>query len=1284
MAAMRTAGHWTALALLVAIAGGCGWFGGGEKPAANERVWTAPPPVSGPLSGLARAGAIYDIYSVTPNQGPLPGGNKATLRGIFPPTQTIMAMYGAASTYQVYFGNNFAQLDGAIVPPFTSNEIHVIVPPGDAPGFVDVILRDINSNLDAATLYDGYEYIDNFAITDVVPDVGPLSGGQHVTVFGRFPILAPIATAAQAYAAYRVYFDGIQAPYDTSVTPIITSTRMYVITPPGNAPGLVNVAVATTVYTNQQPEFRVLVDGYEYIGGLELTNVDPNIGHIFGREPVTLTGTFPVTQAFSDMLDNADAGNYYTVLFGTRVAPFDVSMPTPVITPTEMHVLSPPNPDIGFVDVSVIAKDNPTISSTLDRAYRYYAMLITDIYPDRGPLPGGNGVRISGLFPVFDTINNVYTAEQYYTVFFGTQQASFSNIEPPVIQPATNIDVMNATFDAGSMYVIAPPGLALGPVDVTVVDDLGIDLPAVAPDGYTYLGETSLGQWVEAQIQPNPVGKLPAGDLLVRVEVTGDITANERVFIVPHGADPNAANFDGLIGLDNTAVGVAGDNTFWEGTNPDEIPRVLDGNLVDGHAALIIVTADDTRIGASSDLTDGGNIAGNAVSDRHFIIDTVPPRMRVGSGLIGDNFLISRFDAVANWRTLPGVVDQGAYPTVNHPYPLPPSNLPIGRFDFVSDASTITRPATEDSRAQLFFNTASLSNDAVPAQADLRFQATVTFEDVDIYTALNRTPTAADANFFTGSRIRPVAGFPVSPVGPGAGLDRDPALVDGDNVLIRWDFEPTVTRTPNITDIGVTYSSGGTPAADTAIPGELAGTTDGRLGPFPTVLTGDFDIGNQTDINTGVQFDDIPPEGAKMQVVFRAVDRAGDYFPRGDTTLQRVKLFTQNDFDPDQGFAPNRQPIVGPLNLWWLLTTSTRLTSSVPPGGDARNPSFEWEITNTPNPRAVPFANPVNSVQRLYNFAIFRNVVTDVNGDGQIDARDVTETREELYDGPYEMLTGWFGWDTPTSLAPARVQTLIANSLPANDFVDEGVWFLIVVVSSDEAGNVEIWPTSQLDISTAPITGDVDSPSRIERVIDTKAEERNWVRWYVPPVGQVVDTQVTPLFWHDSLVQGTTGQPDANEANFGDAEVIPLPPVKDFPPQPGTILQDVAARFRIRTFTESGQEPSVSWSLEEDGNPVFTDEVIPNIAMLGNDAILTLPNSLYPIIFGDRENRQPRYYVFRARTFVDLNNSGTLDDGDIVDTTPANVPFVVVDNVAEYIQNRRSSEAQPIREQDRP
>jgi len=1278
------------LGALCVIGAGCG-LGSRDDRAATVPTDGYDTPYFSPLRSVYRVGAIYDIYRVTPDQGPLAGGNLARLDGVFPdPATAAGGLAEIAQMYTVYFGYNIAPYDYASPPTISNAIINVIVPPGNAPGLVDVIFRENLTQLDAATLYYGYEYLDPFAITAVDPDRGPLAGGQQVTIYGRFPIAAPMSTIAEAYGAYRVYFDGRPAGFDTSFNPIITAETMYVITPPGlppNAPGLVDVSVATMVYSPDTPEFRVLPLSYEYIGDLELTSVTPNRGFIFGDEPVRLGGTFPVTTAFSNALIASQASLYYTAYFGYRIAPFDLTVPTPVITPTQMLVRSPPAAAVGFVDVRVQETPDPLIASTLARAFRYYALYITDVVPDFGPVVGGNGVNLYGLIPAFDSIYSIAEATLYYTVRFDGNVAAFANNTPPnpIILPS-QIDTINRTYTIGYMYVIAPPGVP-GFADVTIEDNLNIDLPAFCPDCYEYIVGDEISSWDTAEVSPNPVGKLEKGEL--RVRITGQGTMSNRsdnpVFIVPQGGVPSLPA--DRIELEELSYLETNSTFTWEGTNVNAIPRLLNNHLVDGHAAIYIEEASGGILGDDNiDLTDGGVIQPAAMEGRHFLIDTVPPRLQLnpstGGHLRGDDF-VNPMMTIGDWRTVSGVVDTGIFPvtqTFPHPYDysglLIPAPLAVAVYDAPFDGNWMQRGIFPDSKAQVFFNVSSLTNnfaasaptvDGVPTE-NLRFTLDVIFEDADIYTAMNMDQAAIDAglnaDYFGGSRIRQVAGFTDGLSQSRTGLLRDEALTSGDEVLIQWDFQSTPFRLPEFIGVSAAYSSGGPLAAG----GNAA--LSGNLAPAPTLLFGTFDIGEASDPTTGVQLDNSVVR-TMMSVVFRAVDRAGDYTPRSNVTPGTKKLYTRNDTNPTGGYSPDQQPEVGPLNLWWMRTTATRLTSNIPASGDTRAPSFTWENTGEPDPGAITDAG--EGSERLYSYGIYRTDPT-------------SGTRDEQRDGPYSTLVGslltdgggpgiWSGWTSRSTLTPSDIQQIVGS--------DEGAWFLLVVMSVDEAGNLELWPEGQLQISS---TG---GPPAIDLVVDTLGtEERNWERWFVPPSGEAVDTRIEPFYWHDDLTDSTTlpapelvRRADPGEPSFGDAEVVPYPPRTTFDPNVGVFFQRVSAQFRITMVAEQ-IGANVEYELIENGQSVILDTALVS-EIVGDTYTLVIPIDVGATYLGSA-NRQPTYYVFRARTFIDADGDGTLDTDEIYDTSPATVQFVVVDNVANYIQNRESEDTQPIQEMDRP
>lgn len=1196
-----------AAALCLTALAGCGQSNRSEEDrAAESAAASAPdydvPPVYSPkyplpatARAVTRAGDIYDILEVIPPQGPLPGGNAAQLRGIFPQPADLTELAIIESMYTVYFGDNVAPYDTASAPYITGGRINVVVPPGDAAGFVDVIFRDMTTMLDAAALYDGYEYLNTtFSIYDVVP--------------GR--------------------------------------------------------------------------------------------GWIFGDESADVQGTYPVTNAFSQSLlgNLAGAAQYYHVYFdyldpaGGRLAAFDATVIDPVITASDMYVRSPFGDNVELVDVTIISHNNGDFSNSeiaqLRRAYKYYAMYLTRVIPNFGPVAGLNTARLEGFLPGLATINNIYSAYARYAVYFGPNRANFVDpIGPtPVFRPSTIVSMAAKIYTTGYMYVEVPPGNGPGFVDVRI-EDLEInpdrrDETTICPNCYEYRDPDGVGEWTNAEIFPNPVGKLPAGELFVRVTVTGEIEGDDNVFIVPQGGDPAVAAQRIPLEQISAGVGLSGD-WEWVGTNAEEIPRVIGQLLVDGHAALYLFDEEnDELIGDdTSDLTDGGVIGGLALEGRHFIIDTIPPRMRLVplmERLRGDDFVSG--DIPGDWGVIGAIgsaplMPAGPTPTFAHPFNM----TALNGFPEVPFAGNWMERGRAGSKAQVFFRASSLSNffddsgyDANDQPTtDLRFTLEVVFEDVDIYTMMGRARTLQDVDRFTGSDDRLVAGFQEDPVDLSG--TRDEVLIPNSaqpDVLIQWDFQPTEAQSPNIDNITVNYESD-LPLA------EGGSSLSPALEAARTVLRGFYTIGNPAVPTTGVQVEDT---GARtlMSVVFRAVDRAGDYFPRGDVTRGRHKIFTANDTSGTDAYATLQQPEIGPLNMWWLRETATRLSSTIQSSGDAVNPEFTWENTGTPATETVPDRLDGLGVQQLYSYAIYR---TDPS----------SGTREEQRDGPYSIVGSpagpgkWSDWSPQASLTPAQVNAIIAAGDTSLTVVTQNAWFLLVVMSCDEAGNIEVWPQDQLALSPAFAVG----PLRIDSVNEAPGtEERNWERWFVPPTGEQIETRMEPFFWHDLGDNSTSpnfngsGQFDPNEASYGDAEVIPYPSIRNFNPNAGVTIERVMGEFRM-TVTSDSDLVGVVWTLTENGTEVVVpDNDIASALVVGDSVTLTLPIALNGSL--GTFDRQPAFYTLQAQAYIDANDNQQFDNGEVIDSSPATVQFVVVDNVAEFIQRRKSEDSQPIQEMDRP
>jgi hypothetical protein len=199
----------------------------GSAPAASFTVLSdtqikavVPPGLAGPVpivvttpSGSS-AESVHFYYSaapvlatVSPPSGPSAGGNTVTLTG--------SAFTGATA---VRFGATAA----ASVTVLSDTKLTAVAPPGTGTAAVTVVTAAGVSN------QLPYVYVAAPTLTAVVPDIGPASGGQSVTLTGT--------GLTQATA---VTFGAIAAPYV-----VLSDTRIVATSPAGPA-GPVDVKVTT-------------------------------------------------------------------------------------------------------------------------------------------------------------------------------------------------------------------------------------------------------------------------------------------------------------------------------------------------------------------------------------------------------------------------------------------------------------------------------------------------------------------------------------------------------------------------------------------------------------------------------------------------------------------------------------------------------------------------------------------------------------------------------------------------------------------------------------------------------------------------------------------------------------------------------------------------------------------------------------------------------------------------------------------------------------------------------
>jgi hypothetical protein len=167
------------------------------------------------------------VTGVTPNSGPLAGGNEVTVHGVGLTGVESVCFVGATDKPSCAFSH----------PGGTDTALKVTVPPapdtGENPDVVDVLAILHNEEASPTNANDRYTY--ELKVTGVTPNSGPLAGGNVVTVHGVG--LTGVDT---------VFFRGKVA--DTAAPhPGGTDTALVVTVPPapdtGKNPDIVNVNV---------------------------------------------------------------------------------------------------------------------------------------------------------------------------------------------------------------------------------------------------------------------------------------------------------------------------------------------------------------------------------------------------------------------------------------------------------------------------------------------------------------------------------------------------------------------------------------------------------------------------------------------------------------------------------------------------------------------------------------------------------------------------------------------------------------------------------------------------------------------------------------------------------------------------------------------------------------------------------------------------------------------------------------------------------------------------------
>ncbi|KUL43849.1 cell shape-determining protein [Streptomyces sp. NRRL F-4489] len=275
-------------------------------PAGSGTVQITVTTPGGTSNGLAYTYAtVPAVSAVSPNQGPLSGGNTVTLTG---------SNFSGATA--VTFGATPATAFSVVSP----TTISAVVPAG-LPGPVQITVTGPGGTSSPGVTYF---YVAVPVLNDVQPGSGPLAGGNTVTL-----------TGSHLLGATAVRFGSTAASSFT----VVSDTAITAVVPPGSTAGAVPVTVTTPGGTGGGVS-------YLYLGAPVLSALSPAQGPLSGGETVTLTGS--------------GLGATTSVRFGTVPAAFTV------VSDTAVTAVAPPGP-AGPVGVTVTAPGGTSAAVTFTR-----------------------------------------------------------------------------------------------------------------------------------------------------------------------------------------------------------------------------------------------------------------------------------------------------------------------------------------------------------------------------------------------------------------------------------------------------------------------------------------------------------------------------------------------------------------------------------------------------------------------------------------------------------------------------------------------------------------------------------------------------------------------------------------------------------------------------------------------------------------------------------------------------------------------------------------------------
>jgi hypothetical protein len=366
------------------------------------------------------------VTGITPNFGPKAGGTNVTITGTgFQPTSTVtFGAAGPATNVQFVSPTEMTATSPPDASIVTNTPVVVQVSNQFGPGSTTPTPGNTFTYEVAPTIA---------AVSGIVPNVGPVSGGTAVTITGTNFNPGDTTTS--------VSFGGAAA---TNVV-VVSPTEITAVSPPSPlpAPGTGPVDISVTDAGGTSSNSPPVVFTYETFN-TNVTGLNPKAGPVAGGTTVVITGN-GFTGALAVDFGPAHPAASFTVNSDTQI--------TAVSPPS-----SPPNTP-GPVDVTVTTALGTSPDVLADQFTYELGPTISanGIVPNEGPTAGGTAVTITGT--------NFVPGDATTSVSFGGNSA-------------TDVVVVSPT----EITADSPPGAA-GPVNVTVSDAGGTSGPVT----FTYI-----------------------------------------------------------------------------------------------------------------------------------------------------------------------------------------------------------------------------------------------------------------------------------------------------------------------------------------------------------------------------------------------------------------------------------------------------------------------------------------------------------------------------------------------------------------------------------------------------------------------------------------------------------------------------------------------------------------------------------------------------------------------------------------------------------------------------